>query len=102
MRWWLWDGFETSFEKVDTRVNKVSKELEYKLIKGFFDESLSKNPSYYGIEKSRIIFIDSDTYSSAKEALLFITPTIQEGTYIILDDFFSCKNYYHCNIKWEK
>ena len=85
------NNFETSFEKVDTRVNKVSKELEYKLIKGFFDESLSKNPSYYGIEKSRIIFIDSDTYSSAKEALLFITPTIQEGTYIILDDFFSYK-----------
>ena len=84
-------NFETSFEKVNSRVNKVSKELGFKLIKGFFNESLSEKPSYYGIEKSRIIFIDSDTYSSAKEALVFVTPTIQEGTYIILDDFFSYK-----------
>ena len=66
-----------------------AKKFKYQLIKGFFSESLAKKPSCYGIKKSRIVFIDSDTYSSAKEALIFITPTIQEGTYIILDDFFS-------------
>lgn len=85
------NNFETNFEKVNARVSKASKGLEYKLIKGFFNESLGEKPSHYGIEKSRIVFIDSDTYSSAKEALIFITPTIQEGTYIILDDFFSYK-----------
>ena len=82
-------NFKTSFRKVNSRVGKVAKKFKYQLIKGFFSESLAKKPSCYGIKKSRIVFIDSDTYSSAKEALIFITPTIQEGTYIILDDFFS-------------
>ena len=82
-------NFKTSFRKVNSRVGKVAKKFKNQLIKGFFSESLAKKPSCYGIKKSRIVFIDSDTYSSAKEALIFITPTIQEGTYIILDDFFS-------------
>ncbi|WP_422389594.1 TylF/MycF/NovP-related O-methyltransferase [Candidatus Regiella endosymbiont of Tuberolachnus salignus] len=42
-----------------------------------------------GIDKSKIIFIDSDTYSSASEALTFCIPTLQEGTFIILDDYYS-------------
>ena len=82
-------NFETSYEKVDKRVKKVSKNLEYHLVKGFFNETLAKNSKSYGIEKSRIIFVDSDTYSSAVDALNFILPTIQQGSYIVLDDYFS-------------
>ena len=40
-------------------------------------------------KKARIVFIDSDTYNSAKAALNFLKQSIQEGTIIILDDFFS-------------
>ena len=36
-----------------------------------------------------MVFIDSDTYSSAREALAFCLPTIQQGTFVILDDYFS-------------
>jgi len=65
--------------------------MTYSLIPGFFSDSLQQGPSHYSIKKSRIIFIDSDTYSSASEALTFCIPTLQEGTFIVLDDFYSYK-----------
>jgi len=84
-------NFSTDFVRVKRRVSKVSKLKNFKIIPGFFEDSLKQGPSSYGITKSRIIFIDSDTYSSAKEALQFSLSTIQSGTFIILDDFYSYK-----------
>ena len=85
------ENFGSSYEKVDSRVRRTAKEMDYQLIKGFFSETLAPGAESYGIKKSRIIFIDSDTYTSAIDALLFVLPTIQEGSYIILDDYFSYK-----------
>ena len=84
-------NFDTSYDNVNNRVKRISKEYTFKLIKGFFNETLKEGANFLGISKSRIIFIDSDTYSSANDALIFCIPTIIEGTYIILDDFFSFK-----------
>jgi O-methyltransferase len=85
------DGnFATSFAKVNRRVSEVAgRDFEFKLIPGFFSDTLQASASSLGISRSRIIFIDSDTYSSASEALEFCAPTVQEGTFIVLDDFFS-------------
>ncbi len=85
------DGnFDTSFSKVNKRVSHVAGcDFDVKLIPGFFSESLKAGAASTGISKSRIVFIDSDTYSSAREALEFCAPTVQEGTFIILDDYFS-------------
>jgi len=85
------ENFTTSYDEVVKRVNRVSKGLDYKLIKGFFIDTLKDGPESYEISKSLIIFIDSDTYSSAKEALTFCADTIQKGTFIILDDYYSYK-----------
>ncbi len=86
------ENFETSYKRVESRVRKVIKnEVRYKLIKGYFDESLKKGAGTFSIKKSKIIFIDSDTYSSANVALNFCIPTIQIGTFIILDDYYSYK-----------
>ena len=86
------DGnFETSLQQVNRRVRRVARGMTYCLIPGFFSDSLQPGPSHYGIKKSRIIFIDSDTYSSASEAFTFSIPTVQEGTFIVLDDFYSYK-----------
>ena len=82
-------NFEASYDKVNNRVKRVAKGIDYRLIEGFFSETLKQGAKSYDIEKTRIIFIDSDTYSSAIDALLFALPTVQEGTYIILDDYFS-------------
>ena len=84
-------NFDTSFDQVNKRVRRISGGFEVKLIQGFFSDTLINGAESMGINNSRIIFIDSDTYSSATEALNFCIPTIQEGTFIILDDFFSFK-----------
>ena len=83
------ENFSTSFHQVSTRVKRVAKNVSFKLAPGFFSDSLKAGPFNMGIEKARIIFIDSDTYSSASEALLFCASILQEGTFIILDDYYS-------------
>ena len=85
-------NFQTKFSDVKKRVEKaIGNWSNATLIKGFFEETLSVKPKEYGIEKARIVFIDSDTYSSSKSAFDFIQNIVQPGTHIILDDFFSYK-----------
>jgi len=87
-------NFETNYEVVNNRVLKVAKGFEYKLVKGLFNETLKVAISSYGIKTSRIVFIDSDTYSSSIEALRFVSSTLTEGSYIVLDDYFSYRGSY--------
>ena len=82
-------NFTTSLAKVEKRVHRAAGGLAYKLVPGFFDESLSGGPASLGVDKARIVFIDSDTYSSAIAAFRFAAPIVQVGTYLILDDYFS-------------
>lgn len=82
-------NFETNYDMVKRRVQKVSGIFSFRLIKGFFSESLKKGSNHHGIKKSRIVFIDSDTYSSSRDAFNFILDTVQPGTFIILDDYYS-------------
>ena len=84
-------NFKTTYDKVFKRVKKVAKNYQFELIKGFFNETLSFLPDKYGIKKSRIILIDSDTYEAAKDALKFSLSTLQEGTFLMFDDFMSYK-----------
>lgn len=93
------DNFNTSYEKVKKRVSKVSREDRFKLVQGFFSESLKEGISAFGIEKTKILFIDSDTYSSARDAFNFVLPTIQEGSYVILDDYYSYKGNRSLGVK---
>ncbi|QWD98820.1 class I SAM-dependent methyltransferase [Polynucleobacter sp. MG-5-Ahmo-C2] len=83
------ENFSTSLSAVNNRVQRIAQGIEFKLIPGFFSDSLKVGSHRMGIDKSRIIFIDSDTYSSANEALAFCIPTLQEGTFIVLDDYYS-------------
>ncbi len=83
------ENFSTSRPQVDRRVGGVARGITYRLVPGFFSDSLKAGPGYYGIDKSRIVFIDSDTYSSASEALSFCLPTVQQGTFVVLDDHYS-------------
>ena len=82
-------NFTTDYNKVVARANSARKKLSFTLHKGFFSETLREGPESLGIKKSRIIFIDSDTYSSASDALNFSISTMQQGTYLIFDDFYS-------------
>ena len=83
------ENFDTDFVKVKNRVAKVAKNTNFELIPGFFKNTLSNGPSSLGIKKARIIFVDSDTYSSSSEALIFCQSLLQVGPLIVLDDYFS-------------
>jgi O-methyltransferase len=81
-------NFKTDYKKVFKRVNRILPSNRFELVDGFFEETLQSNPKS---NLAKIIFIDSDTYSSARLALNYLRPTMQKGTIIILDDYFSYK-----------
>ena len=85
------NNFKTSLSKVERRVKRVAGDIAFQLIPGFFNESLKDGPEKMKIEKARIIFIDSDTFISANQALSFCHSIVQTGTFIVLDDYFSYK-----------
>lgn len=82
-------NFETTLSKVERRVRRCAKGQPFRLIPGLFAESLAGGAAQMGIEKARLVFIDSDTHASAKLALTFCTPLLQQGCFIVLDDYFA-------------
>ncbi len=82
-------NFPTSLSRVERRVRKAAGGFTFQLIPGFFSESLKHGARAAGIDRARIIFIDSDTFTSASQALAFCGPVMHQGTFIILDDYFS-------------
>jgi len=58
------------------------------LIGGFFSESLKVKRNY---EKASIVMIDCDLYTSARDALKFITPYLQNGSILCFDDWYHYK-----------
>ena len=88
------DFFKVNKKKVIKNIEKNSKNQKFRLIDGFYQETIkNKNANHYKIYKSRIIMIDCDLKESTALALNFAKPTLQEGTIIIFDDF----NYFKGN-----
>ena len=87
--------FDADASKVEARLRKLVKPHQgLKLVPGFFDETCAKAaPATYGIDKAAVIMIDCDTFGAAATCLRFCESTIQEGTILILDDFFSYKGH---------
>lgn len=86
----LAQNFKLDGNRVIKNIQKNSKNCESRIIKGFFEDTLTRRPAQeYGITKARVILIDCDTKSSAARAFDFIEPILQEGTIIVMDDFFS-------------
>ncbi len=84
------DGnFATNLRTVERRVRRAAGDMAFKLIPGFFSESLKHGAHDMGIDRIRVVFIDSDTFASASQALAFCGPAMQQGTFIVLDDYFS-------------
>ena len=80
------ENFISDYNKVLKRVRKILPEKRFKIIKGFFKETLDNKSNN---KLARIIFIDCDTYSSTLLALNYVKPSLQLGTIIILDDYFA-------------
>lgn len=83
------ENFKTELDFVERRCKGAAKNLTFKLVPGFFEKSLADGAAAMGIEAARIIFIDSDTFSSADQAFCFCDSVVSVGTIIIIDDYFS-------------
>lgn len=84
--------FQVNAEKVVKNINKHAHGQDIQIVRGYFDETLGgKNAAGLGAKKARIIFIDCDLKEPADLALNFIKPVLQQGTILIMDDFFSYK-----------
>ncbi len=81
-------NFKVNYNDVYKRINKCINENQFRLVKGYFKDSLQNQPNS---SLARIVFIDCDIYNASKDALNYISKIVQIGTIIILDDYFSYK-----------
>jgi predicted O-methyltransferase YrrM len=59
------------------------------LVKGWFEDTLNERTiEQHGIRKAGVIMIDSDLYTSAKAALDFCAPLIQDHAVVVFDEWF--------------
>lgn len=86
---------DTSIEYVKEQLEK--ERLQANLIKGRFDQL--KDLSKYGIKKIRFVHIDADIYEGYKDALNKITPYLQVGTVIIMDEYCAPSDYRYQGIR---
>jgi len=82
--------FKSSYKKCKKRFKKY-KNVE--LIKGYFEDSIQgeKLSEMFPGEKCAIVFIDCDLKKPASIALEYVKEYLQEGSVIILDDYFAYK-----------
>ena len=85
------NNFSVDVARVTQNIKKQTKGAETRLVPGFFEETLRKSTSSYGIQRARIVLIDCDLKEPASLALQFVRPILQQGTILIMDDFFSYK-----------
>jgi len=82
------DIFSINEKKVKKNIKKFSRGANYRLIDGFFEDSIKgKDIKEFNIEKSRLVLIDCDLRAPTEIALEFIKSSIQEGTIILFDEY---------------
>jgi len=86
---WSKEGFKADYEFTREILTKANVDWNRTfLIKGFFSSTLNKNTiDENKLTKASIIMIDCDMYSSAKEALNFCIPFIQDDAIVFFDDW---------------
>ena len=85
--------FSVNERKVINNINKIARGVNFRLIKGFYQNTI-KNRTTEDLEifnKSRVIMIDCDLKESTQLALEFVKPSLQEGSIILFDDFLDYK-----------
>lgn len=63
-------------------------------VPGWFDETLTETTrKELGLGRAAVVHIDCDLYTSAKLALDFVTPLLQDGTILIFDDWYNYRGH---------
>ena len=80
--------FSVNEEIVLKNIKKCAKGQKMRIVEGFYKNTIAnKTTKDLNIDKARVVLIDCDLKDSARLALEFIKPSIQEGTIILFDDF---------------
>jgi O-methyltransferase len=86
--------FTVNAEKVIANIKRKTKGTETFLFKGFYEDTLrNKTAVEHGINKARIVFIDCDLKEPADLIFKYVTPVLQAGSILMMDDFFSYKGH---------
>tara|TARA_B100000902_G_scaffold157217_2_gene153451 strand:- start:5077 stop:5637 length:561 start_codon:yes stop_codon:yes gene_type:complete len=78
-------NFETDYSKVK-KIERKFKEQAF-IIKGYFKDTIYKNPGLKQIKKIKFALIDCDLYISAIEPIDYLIPRLVNGAYIMIDDY---------------
>lgn len=83
--------FVSDYERTQRRLERHFKgRAEWRLVKGYFEETIqAKTAPDLGIEKISVALIDCDLGTPALLALNFMAPALQNGSILILDDYFA-------------
>ena len=83
--------FKVNSKKIIKEIYRHSEELDVKIIKGFFNETLLNKDCKkdFNVNKIRCMLIDCDLKDAAELALNFSVSSLQLGSILILDDYFS-------------
>lgn len=83
--------FSSSYRQTRRRLEKhVRDRAAIELVPGYFEQTLAaKTALDFGIERVSVALIDCDLGTPAGLALNFMRPALQNGTVIILDDYFA-------------
>ena len=83
-------NFAVNEAKVVRNIKRRSSGQHFELIKGYFEATLAgKTAKDVGVAKTRVALIDCDLKNASRLALDYLKPTLQEGSVLIMDDFFS-------------
>jgi hypothetical protein len=85
-------AFETSYERVESRVRRNFKNrAEWHIVKGFLEDTLADENAKLGIERVAVALFDLDLEEPTKIALRSIRPMLTEGSVLIFDEPFFFK-----------
>ena len=81
----------SSYNRVRNRVRKhIGNRANWNLVQGYFEDTIRTTTALeFGIKKISVAFIDCDLGTPALLALRFMAPAMQNGTILILDDYFA-------------
>lgn len=86
---WVKGEMNADFNKVNRRISKHITDNDFKLIKGFFEKTLTESlKDKLGLKTAKIVLIDGDLYTSAKVALDFCKPLLVPGSVLIFDNYY--------------
>ena len=89
---WIDGNLKSSYEKTTKRISKTLKDDEFKLVKGFVENTCKNvDPAKYGINKVSLVFFDMDLGTPTLIGLEFIKNSLIVGSIISFDQYFAYK-----------